>query len=430
MDVFSYFVAFCFAYIIRLPNMSIENYVFHVGHFPIILVLISIFQIFDTYNTRDHHGIFSLASKSLLASIAIIPTIFIQDYLFGSYDLNYVSGRGIALLFSLFFIFLTAGHRFIFSNFILFKTDLSNWIFIGNEEAYQVFEKDIKSNFRSNLINLTCVNASDAVTKFNKVKNLNGLIINDKNIKNETLFHEVLKFRLSGGTVYSTEEFSEKFWLKLPVEILKKDVFAYSPGFNIIETSISMRVKRLIDFFGSIFLLLLSMPISLFTAFAIKITDGGPIFYKQRRTGLHGTPFYVIKFRSMQINSEKSGAVWASKNDSRITWVGSIIRKTRIDEIPQFINVIKGEMSIVGPRPERPEIEIELNNEISFYSFRHLVKPGITGWAQVLYPYGASIQDSLRKLEYDLFYIKNFNLTLDLSVVLKTIRIIFFGKGR
>ena len=430
MDLFSYYTAFALAFSIRSPNTNLENYLLHYSNFPIILVLISIFQIFDTYNTRDHHGIFSLASKSLLASIAIIPTIFIQDYLFGSYDLNYISGRGIALLFNIFFIFLTTAHRFIFSNFILLKTDLSNWIFIGNEDEYQVFEKDIKNNFRSNLINLTSVNASDAVTKFKQVKNLNGLIINDRNINNETLFHEVLKFRLSGGTVYSTEEFSEKFWLKLPVEILKKDVFAYSPGFNIIENSISMRIKRLIDFFGAIFLLILSMHISIIATLAIKITDGGPIFYIQKRTGLHGASFNVIKFRSMKVNSESNGAVWASKNDSRITWIGNIIRKTRIDEIPQFINVIKGEMSIIGPRPERPEIEIKLNKEISFYSFRHLVKPGITGWAQVLYPYGASIEDSLKKLEYDLFYIKNFSLALDISVVLKTIRIILFGKGR
>ena len=243
-------------------------------------------------------------------------------------------------------------------------------------------------------------------------------------------FDKVLKFRFAGGLVYSSEEFSEKFWLKLPVEILKKDVFAYSPGFYISSTSISMRLKRIIDFFGSILLILLSLPLTTMTALLIKITDFGPIFYWQTRTGLHGKNFKVLKFRSMCVNSEKNGAVWASKNDSRITWIGNIIRKTRIDEIPQFINVIKGDMSIIGPRPERPEIEIDLNKEISFYSFRHLVKPGITGWAQVLYPYGASMTDSLRKLELDLYYVKNFSLSLDLSIVLKTIRIILFGKGR
>ena len=241
MDIFSYFVAFCIAYLIRLPQESIENYIFHFGHIPICLVLISILQIFDTYNTRDINGIFSLASKSLLASIAVFPTITIQDYLFGSYDLNYISGRGIALLFSIFFIILTATHRFIFSNFILFKTNLSSWIFIGREEELQVFKKSLKSNFRSSLISLTRINASDAVSKFKQVKNLNGLIINDRNIENETLFHEVLKFRLRGGTVYSTEEFSEKFWLKLPVEIFKKGRFRvlsriqYNQNFHINE---------------------------------------------------------------------------------------------------------------------------------------------------------------------------------------------------
>ena len=263
-----------------------------------------------------------------------------------------------------------------------------------------------------------------------KIRNLYGLIIDNKEIKNESLFRRILKFRLSGGMIYTTDEFYQNFWLKLPVEILTKDVFAYSPGFNIGENSISMRIKRILDFFGSIMLLLLSLPVTLTTSLLIKLTDWGPIFYYQTRTGFHGRPFKVIKFRSMKINSEKNGAVWASKNDNRITWIGSIIRKTRVDEIPQFLNVLRGEMSIIGPRPERPEIELKLNEEINFYSFRHLVKPGITGWAQVLYPYGASINDSLRKLEYDLFYIKNFSLSIDVSIVFKTIRIIFFGKGR
>lgn len=187
--------------------------------------------------------------------------------------------------------------------------------------------------------------------------------------------------------------------------------------------------KRLMDIIVSAGLLVFLMPLLFVVAIAIKLESKGPVFYRQRRVGLYGREFDVIKFRSMGTDAERAGAIWASKNDSRVTRVGKFIRKTRIDEIPQAINVLRGEMSFVGPRPERPEFVTLLEKEIPFYSDRHKVKPGITGWAQVEFEYGASVEDARVKHTYDLYYIKNFSIFLDLVILLKTVRVTLFGVG-
>jgi len=184
-------------------------------------------------------------------------------------------------------------------------------------------------------------------------------------------------------------------------------------------------VHWLVAFVG----LLLSLPIVGLTAILIKLDSRGPVFYRQERVGRNGRNFVLVKFRSMRTDAEKTGPVWASKSDDRTTRVGRIIRKVRIDEIPQFWNILRGEMSFVGPRPERPHFVAQLAQEIPYYEQRHLIAPGLTGWAQIKYPYGASIEDARQKLQYDLFYIKNHSLVLDAIVLFETIKIILFGRG-
>jgi sugar transferase (PEP-CTERM system associated) len=174
---------------------------------------------------------------------------------------------------------------------------------------------------------------------------------------------------------------------------------------------------------------ILSLPIVLVTAVLIKLESKGPVFYKQERVGKNGRTFVLAKFRSMRVDAEQAGPVWASKKDNRTTRVGRVIRKIRVDEIPQFWNILKGEMSFVGPRPERPHFVAQLAEEIPFYEQRHLIAPGLTGWAQIKYPYGASIEDARQKLQYDLFYIKNHGLFLDAIIMFETIKIILFGRG-
>ncbi len=183
------------------------------------------------------------------------------------------------------------------------------------------------------------------------------------------------------------------------------------------------------DVFLSLILLFLTFPIIFVVALLIKLEDNGPIFYNQVRTGLFEQPIIIRKLRSMKINSENNGAVWANKNDKRITKIGRLIRRTRIDELPQLINVLIGDMSLIGPRPERPQLEEKLNEKIPNYKYRHIVKPGLSGWAQVNLPYGSSISDSSEKLSYDLFYIQNKSIWLDLLIFIQTIKLIFNMKG-
>ena len=185
-------------------------------------------------------------------------------------------------------------------------------------------------------------------------------------------------------------------------------------------------VHRIVALVGALF----SLPIAIVTAILIKLDSRGPILYKQERVGKNGGAFMVMKFRSMRTDAEKAGPVWATEDDDRTTRVGKIIRKLRIDEIPQFWNILRGEMDFVGPRPERPHFVSQLAEEIPYYEQRHLIAPGLTGWAQIKYPYGASIEDARQKLQYDLFYIKNQSLMLDAIILFETIKIILFGRGR
>ena len=214
------------------------------------------------------------------------------------------------------------------------------------------------------------------------------------------------------------------------VRLLHSGYFLHQKAFSILSTKRTQLAKRLIDLFSAFLLCSVAIPVGLITALAIKIESPGPVFYKQRRTGQYNDEFEVIKFRSMRNDAEKLGAQWASKQDARVTKVGSFIRKSRIDELPQIINIFKGEMSIVGPRPEREVFIGKLEKEISYYRFRHAVKPGVTGLAQVSYPYGASVEDAVWKHKYDIFYIKHHSAFLDIKILFKTIKVVLFGMGR
>jgi exopolysaccharide biosynthesis polyprenyl glycosylphosphotransferase len=189
-------------------------------------------------------------------------------------------------------------------------------------------------------------------------------------------------------------------------------------------------LKRAFDLLASVLLLLFSIPIMLFAAIAIKLDSRGPIFHLQERVGLNGDVFKLVKFRSMQTDAEEDGVPrWAAVNDSRVTRVGAFMRRTRVDEIPQIFNVSRGEMSFIGPRPERPYFVDELRQSIPYYFERHRVKPGISGWAQLNYPYGASVEDAKEKFQYDLYYIKNYSLFLDLIVLIQTARVVLWPDG-
>jgi sugar transferase (PEP-CTERM system associated) len=238
----------------------------------------------------------------------------------------------------------------------------------------------------------------------------------------------LLDCRLRGVQVTDLAGFFERVHDQVPIESLKVSWLIYGPGFR--QNLFRTLVKRSFDLVVSAVLIVLSLPVAIVTAVLIAAEGGGPIIYRQERVGHRGEPFTVLKFRSMAHDAEKDGrAAWARANDERVTRVGRFIRRTRIDELPQLLNVLKGEMSFVGPRPERPQFVDQLNREIRYYSVRHSVKPGLTGWAQLRYPYGASVQDAEEKLKFDLFYVKNHGLLLDLMILLQTVEVVMFRRG-
>jgi sugar transferase (PEP-CTERM system associated) len=239
---------------------------------------------------------------------------------------------------------------------------------------------------------------------------------------------ELLECKLAGVSVIELSTFFERENGQVQLESLNASWMILSEGFR--QGLARDAVKRTFDLMVSGLLLLASLPAMALTALLIRLESSGPILYRQERIGQHGRPFTIFKFRSMRTDAESDGKPkWAGQNDDRTTRVGRIIRKLRIDELPQVFNVFMGDMSFVGPRPERPFFVQQLLKEIPYYASRHSVKPGITGWAQVRYSYGASIEDAIEKLQYDLYYVKNHSLFLDLMILFQTAQVVLWGKG-
>jgi sugar transferase (PEP-CTERM system associated) len=240
--------------------------------------------------------------------------------------------------------------------------------------------------------------------------------------------NDLLECRVAGIPVSDLSAFHERVRGEVPVSSLKASWLIYGDGF--VQSPLRRFTKRSMDIAVALFLLFLAMPVLLFAMLAIVLESGLPIFFTQERVGRAGRRFKVLKLRTMRTDAEADGvARWASATDARVTRVGRILRKLRIDELPQLINVLRGEMSLVGPRPERPVFVEKLRESIRFYEVRHSVKPGLTGWAQIRYSYGASVDDARRKLEFDLFYVKNNSVVLDTLILAETVRVVLFGEG-
>ena len=292
---------------------------------------------------------------------------------------------------------------------------------IGDRYQKEIFIKDISSIYKG----------SKFIFKdFSKHKEdsykLKTFILLEGNFED---FYKNYSYLISDRSeIITASKWCEKYLQRIPSEYLTKNDFNFNILFNT-SRSLNWRLKRFGDIVISISLIIISLPILLIAALLIKLEDKGPIFYKQERTGLYGKRFKITKLRSMKKDSEKHGAVWAKLKDPRITKVGSIIRKFRIDELPQLWSVIIGDMSLIGPRPERPEIEKILVDEIPFYNFRNTVRPGLSGWAQVNYSYGASIEDSKNKFSYEVFYLRNYSLLLDFLILIKTLKLIINMEG-
>jgi exopolysaccharide biosynthesis polyprenyl glycosylphosphotransferase len=362
-------------------------------------------------------------------------------YILGPSKFTQYFGRGVLPAATLLCGIATTAIRYLVNRIYRLQEKGQELLYLGFSPSATGFIKELKNH--SEVRSVTVASDTPLATESPRVswsdKDIKDLLCqsNWQSVIVDPLFQASLsdtealvKLRLAGTPVFTVADFYEKFWFMIPVTGIDNNWFLRSQGFSALDNTISQRLKRVIDLILSALLLIASIPVLAFCALMIKLTSKGPVLYKQRRVGLEGKPFTIIKLRTMVQNAESEGAQWATTNDPRTTWFGRFLRQTRLDEIPQCWNVLRGEMSFVGPRPERPEFTRELADEIPYYELRHLVKPGITGWAQVIFPYGASTEDSLKKLQYELFYIKNQSLLLDLNIMLRTLITVFQRAGR
>ncbi len=269
-----------------------------------------------------------------------------------------------------------------------------------------------------------------SLLEYSRREKIDEIVVATTDVGSEIPVDDLVNCKLNGIMVVDILTFFEREAGQVRIDILDPSWLVTSDGFR--QSRIRAALKRTFDISISMIVLTLAMPFMLLTTLAIWIEDGfrAPIFYSQTRVGINGREFSVHKFRSMRVDAESAGkAVWAKKVDDRVTRVGAFIRKTRLDEFPQLLNVLLGTMSFVGPRPERPQFVNELKQEIPFYEERHLVKPGITGWAQLLYPYGSSVMDAYQKQLFDMYYVKNRSIFLDFLIILQTVEVVLFGKG-
>jgi sugar transferase (PEP-CTERM system associated) len=278
------------------------------------------------------------------------------------------------------------------------------------------------------VINPGVIGVIDDIPAIAAARRVSRVVVGLADARGKLPMDKLLKMKLAGVRFDHLASVYEEYTGKIALENLRPSWFIFSSGFRKQEWLIT--AKRLFDLFAAVVGLLLSLPIIALVALTVKLTSRGPVFYHQTRMGQHGRLFMLHKFRSMRTDAEShTGPVWASLDDTRVTPIGRFLRRARLDEIPQLWNVLIGEMSLVGPRPERPEFIDSLTKQIPFYVERHVVKPGVTGWAQVRYSYGASVEDALQKLQYDLFYVKNFTLALDLLIVFNTIKTVLQRRG-
>jgi exopolysaccharide biosynthesis polyprenyl glycosylphosphotransferase len=306
-----------------------------------------------------------------------------------------------------------------------------HWLLIGSPAELSIIKAELEQRPQDSRSNITYCPTSDSMSGVTGIeeKEYEGIAISETSSLEDSLLEHLLALRSRGDAVITLTSWCEQQLQRVPPELFSNRWLLQAEGFELQPGNWQWRIKRLGDLFTAAILLVLSSPVIAIACLLILLEDGRPIFYSQIRTGLYGQPFLIRKLRSMRTGSEQSGAQWAKRNDRRITNTGTWLRRLRIDELPQLANVITGEMSLIGPRPERPELEANLEQAIPHYRVRHWIRPGLSGWAQVCFPYGASQADSRMKLSYDIFYMRNAGIFLDLLILIKTIRLIVRRQG-
>lgn len=465
-DLLGFFVSFQLAYYFRLGQTLPVGLSLQLV--PCALLTLMLMYIFDVYKLEDRFD-FVRDLLRLFLAIAISGSLTVLGaYLTGLKGFSGITGRGVFVGAMVAFSGWSAIWRFLLVLRVRKLQKKTRWLVIGTRDYLQQFLCDYdKSIHGAQLVCLTQSPIEVARTSGLESKNQpllgekenggalvlpeshavhikgtwdeaddwleqdwRGIIIATGQKIPEVLVGKLMQTRFRGTRIYDLSDFYEMVWRKVPIFYLQGSWFALSQGFHLLHNPIGLRLKRVGDILCAGTLLLLAAPLIFLAGMMVWVTSGRPIIYTQRRKGLNGEEFTIYKFRSMKNDAERDGAQWAQAGDSRVTLWGKWMRLSRIDELPQIWNILKGDMSFIGPRPERPEFTTELSAQIPFYDFRHLVRPGLSGWAQVMYPYGATIEDAKEKLQFELFYIKNYSLFLDWLVLLKTARVVLLGQGR
>tara|TARA_B100000212_G_scaffold339336_1_gene317626 strand:- start:8592 stop:9938 length:1347 start_codon:yes stop_codon:yes gene_type:complete len=382
----------------------------------------------DKYSIVEDEFNFNIANKFLRTTkIAITSGILLKLVIVLFTIINSDVGDGkwpiFIFLVSIISFLYEILHSYIIKKYIAKKL---KWISIySNPDSKSLFLRS------SNLIESGYFK-SIHINKITKILGINsndyGFILEDINLLSNEEKKILINFKNEGYKILSLVSWFEKYLHRYPSEFISStNILNELLTFK--QSSTSKRIKRFSEFWLSLLLIILVSPIIILASILIKIEDKGPILYSQKRNGFRGKVFTIYKLRSMKINAEREGIRWSTKNDARITKVGYWLRKTRVDELPQLFSVLKGEMSLIGPRPERPEIDEMLTQKVPNYKLRYLVRPGLSGWAQVNYPYGSSVEDTKMKFSYDIYYIKNLSTFFDLLIFLETIRLVFNFRG-
>lgn len=438
-DIIVLFLSLYLALFLRYgANFTPEIWKMHLTPFIFLYIFwIMVFYIADLYNLAEAKVSFEFYQK--LITTLIICGIFSITFFYLTPSIS-IAPKTTLFLNLIVIAFLFSIWRNLF-NLIIKSTAKSNVVIAGYSDLAFNFAKKINNNpqlgFKivgfavsggnekiENGINF--INLEKNLRNFIKENNVNTLVINYQN--DNAIIENLFAYLPMGLNFISFTNFYEHLFFKVPHDALNRIWFIE----NLTEGSKKTYdlIKRIFDVLSAIILGIASLPFIPFIVAAIKLNSNGSILFKQIRTGKDGKTFKAIKFRSMVTGAEVNGPQWAAKNDLRVTNVGKFLRKTRLDEIPQFLNILKGDMSLVGPRPERPEFIKMLENEIPFYKQRLLIKPGLTGWAQINFPYGSSTEDTIQKLQYDLYYIKHRSISLDFRIILKTIAIVVGFRGQ
>ncbi|NMT63810.1 TIGR03013 family XrtA/PEP-CTERM system glycosyltransferase [Marinobacter orientalis] len=405
-----------------------------------LLVMVAL----GVHQSRLEEGMSGMMLRTIMALIISIPLCGFA-YLLAQDLFWYIGASGVLTTASVFGVFLLGIARALFFAIVGKESFKRKVLVLGAGFRARQIHEDLRTPFnRKGFILTGFVPLPSAPVEISEeyLLNIRGtlhqhiikhpvdeIVVAVDDRRNGLPMEDLLECKMEGVKIVDGASFYERESRKVALEMVTPGWLVFSDGFTV--SSVFGFGKRSMDILAAITLLLVGLPLMVLTAIAIKIEDGlkAPVFYSQERVGLNGSVFKVYKFRSMTTDAEKNGAVWASRNDARVTRVGEFIRKVRIDELPQIFNVLNGTMAFVGPRPERPVFVEQLSEKIPFYSERHRVKPGLTGWAQLCFAYADNEEDTREKLRYDLYYIKNQSLLLDILIIIQTVEVVLFKKG-